>query len=82
MTCLAVCAAMRPKSFGVSSHSLTTWPSSSSSCAITWISPVSMSISTRASSAASGVRLYAVTSAFASASSRISTEIPFSRSIV
>ena len=59
-----------------------TLPSSSSSWAITWMSPVSMSISTSASSAASGMRLYAVTSAFASASSMISTEIPFSRSIV
>ena len=49
---------------------------------MTWMSPVSMSISTRASSAASGMRLYAVTSALASASSMISTEIPFSRSIV
>ena len=35
ITCLAVCAAMRPKSAGVSSHSRTTLPSSSSSCAIT-----------------------------------------------
>ena len=78
MTCLAVCAAMRPKSAGVSSHSRTTLPSSSSSCAITRISPVSTSISTSASSAASGMRLYAVTSALASASSMISSEIPFS----
>ncbi len=57
MTCLAVCAAMRPKSVGVSSHSRVTLPSSSSSCAITLIAPVSMSISTSASSAASGIRL-------------------------
>src|SRR6266511_3807991 len=81
MTCLAVCAAMRPKSSGVSSHSLTTWPSSSSSCAITRISPVSTSISTSASSAEFGIRLYAVTRALARASSMISMEMPFSRSM-
>ena len=81
MTCFAVCAAMRPKSLGVSSHSRTTAPSSSSSCAMTWMSPVSTSISTSASSAAFGIRLYAVTSAFASASSMISMEMPFSRSM-
>ena len=40
-----------------------------------------MSISTSASSAASGMRLYAVRSALASASSMISIEMPFSRSM-
>src|SRR5262245_20430272 len=69
---------MQPKSAGVSSHSRVTLPSSSSSCAMTRISPVSTSISTSASSAASGMRLYAVTNALASASSITSSEIPFS----
>src|SRR4029079_4630241 len=61
--------------------SRTTWPSSSSSCAMTLMSPVSTSISTSASSAARGNRLYAVTSAFASASSMISSEMPLSTAI-
>ena len=56
-TCLAVWAAMRPKSSGVASHSRVTLPSRSSSSPHTLISPVSGLISTSASSAESGRRL-------------------------
>src|SRR5918999_75499 len=87
MTCLAVCAAMRPKSAGVSSHSLSTVTSSvssstSMSCAKTVTSPVSGSISERAPRVSSAliIRRYADASAFSIASSTVSNAIPRSRS--
>ena len=58
MTCLAVWAAMRPKSSGVTSSSGPIGsPSSSSSWAMTRISTVSGSMVTQAYSWASGMRL-------------------------
>jgi hypothetical protein len=57
ITCLAVTAAIRPKSEGVSSHSRMTCSSSSSSWANTVTSPLSRSTTTRAPSGALGWRL-------------------------
>src|SRR5581483_4033147 len=79
ITCFAVCAAMRPKSDGVTSISSPYGsPSSSSSCANTRNSKVSGSIVTHAYSYASSRRLYADSSASASALRRVSTVMPFS----
>src|SRR6266498_3822490 len=80
ITCLAVTAAIRPKSEGVSSHSRTTCSFSSSSCAYTVTSPLSRSTTTRASSGALGRRLYAAPKALSSAVITVSSEMPFSRS--
>ncbi len=57
ITCLAVTAAILPKSDGVSSHSRMTCSSSSSSWAKTVTSPVARSTTTRAPSGAFGWRL-------------------------
>jgi hypothetical protein len=78
---LAVIAAIRPKSPGVSSYSRTTEPSSPSSCAQTVTVPVRRSTSTRACGCAPSVCRYAVSSAVSIASTTVSNEISFSRSI-
>src|SRR6266536_4562389 len=80
ITCLAVTAAIRPKSEGVSSHSRTTCSFSSSSCAYTLTSPLLRSTTTRASSGALGRRLYAAARALSRAVMTVSSEMPFSRS--
>src|SRR6266545_2154368 len=79
ITCLAVTAAIRPKSEGVSSHSRRTCSFSSSSWAYTVTSPLSRSTTTRASSGAFGRRLYAAPSALSSAVITVSSEMPSSR---
>src|SRR5680860_1182965 len=82
-TCLAVCATIRPKSDGVSTHSEMMLPSSSSSCANTVTSPLVRSMTTRASSPVTPFwRLYALASAPSSASMTVSKEMPFSRSML
>src|SRR5688572_21287076 len=73
---------MRPKSCGLSTHSATMLPSSSSSCANTVTSPVVRSITTRASSAWACDRLYALANALSRASMTVSNAIPFSRSML
>src|SRR3954468_24038924 len=79
MTCFAVIAAIRPNPLGVSSHSRTRAPSSSSSCAKTRTSPLLRSSSTRACGSAASVCWYAARSALSIASTTVSKETSFSR---
>src|SRR3954447_4837834 len=79
ITCFAVIAAMRPNPLGVSSHSRTRAPSSSSSCAKTRTSPLLRSSSTRACVSAASVCWYAARSALSIASTTVSKETSFSR---
>src|SRR5215212_3693660 len=89
ITCLAVCAAMRTKSAGVTSRSPICAEYSASNCSSssggtsssnTLKSALSRSMSTRAYLAAPGCFLYAESNASSSASISRSEEMPFSRS--